>query len=456
MLVVCLGLFAKATTRVEAATAPVAAATLEVGMGTALLSHLASTAALAAIVIVSVGLAAISALPRPEPSSLPKRNEITSLQFTTQLQFTGPQAMNSLSKGAYEQAFYFPDGPDGPAFFRMQRWNPQQTKRLCAWLQDGNTNYYFESGARVLYLQNERVCWSSLKVRRLPTDSAEFTDFLSRVERDTYGITYQRDRESGMLVRSVDDRFLDVRRFQTDYLYNTVGPEAFEPNWPADTPIEDQRDTMHSRGWTYFRVEGQIGGRRVSGYGCLPFFYEASKEHPAWLTLRIDDSLEILDCNGIALLRETSGRVLTACPGGSFFAGLGRPWMGLHTLDCIRRDAARDRIWFSTNVSEDWTTGAVTLIDVVGHDQIESVCGVNMEADVLEQIGFRFRSRSVGVLNFSYLDEVAGKNGDFPPPKIPAKRPRRVSAGPGVHWLISLATGGPYPAAPFFAVKGRD
>ena len=43
----------------------------------------------------------------------------------------------SLSRGAYEQWYFFPEDVDGPLFMMMQRWDPQQQSKLCSWLQNG-------------------------------------------------------------------------------------------------------------------------------------------------------------------------------------------------------------------------------------------------------------------------------------------------------------------------------
>ena len=60
----------------------------------------------------------------------------------------------------------------------------------------------------------------------------------------------------------------------------------------------------------------------MRGTGRIPFVFAASDKNWPWVELRI----------GETIVNEVG------------FAGLGRPWMGLHTIDTIRRDAAEKRI----------------------------------------------------------------------------------------------------------------
>jgi hypothetical protein len=125
---------------------------------------------------------------------------------------------------------------------RMQRWDPQQLNKLCSWLEDGQANYYFSSDNNIVHITNCRVCWSNLKVRRLPTDTAEFSEFLSDVESNAKGLgSYVRDPNTGLLMSFVDYRFNNAPDYQTEYIYNTVGPEQFQYDWRT----ADYRPGMH-------------------------------------------------------------------------------------------------------------------------------------------------------------------------------------------------------------------
>ncbi|MBN2132922.1 MAG: RNA polymerase sigma factor [Sedimentisphaerales bacterium] len=442
MLVMCLGLFGKITAPADAApaTVTVAAGSMKAGLTAALLANLTIKTVVLIVGAITLGTATVGTVSSLSQPALTPRQQVTSLHFTTQLRFTDPGPSSSLSKGAYEQWFHFPDGVDGPVFFRMQRWDPQQKDRLCAWLQDGEANYYFESGTKKLYLSNDRVYWSCLKVRRLPTDDAEFTGFLTTVEGRDPKLTYQRDRRSGLLLGALDDRFADARRFRTTYEYNTVGPNAFEPNWPVGAPVVDKRDEMHRRGWTFFTVQGRLADHTVSGRGRVPFVYNRAREHPAWMTLEAGPT-RIIDRPEVARVENTDDGTAIFYPGGSFFAGLARPWMGLHCVDTVRRDAVEQRIAFETNKAKRGGLATVTLTHAIGPTIIGLSYLLDMDNDVIDEIRFAINRRPAGVLRFSYLQEIEAVAQSFVEPDPPQELSTPVSEGPGLMWLIDLALG---------------
>lgn len=443
MFLLCLGLFGKATTPADAATGTVTVtgASMKVGLTAAMLATVTTKVGVTAAVALSLAAVTMGGVSVLYDSSMPKRSEVSSLHFTTQLRFSEPDAPASLSKGAYEQSYYFPDGVDGPAFFRMQRWDPQQKTKLCSWLQDAQANYYYDSGKRTLYLKNDRVAWSSLRVQRLPTDDAGFTDFLSSVEGDLGRVKFRRDRRTSLLTGAVDDRFVGVPHFQTTYEYNGLDEDAFEPDWPAQTPVVDERDAMHRRGWAFFRIEGRVHDRPVSGRGCMPFFYNASKENPAWLDLHVGDGVRIVDSNEIARVENDNGQITAVYPSASFFAGLPKPWMGLHTIDTIRRDAAKQRIRFKTEISKDWSQATITLIHPTNQTIVQLDYDVDMNTDVVDQIGLRVNDRSIGVLTFSYMQDLDAATSEFVAPSRPAEPPGRAMESSGILWLVSLGRG---------------
>ena len=353
-----------------------------------------------------------------------------------------PEARGSLSKGAYEQWFYFPDGVDGPTFMRMQRWDPQQQNKLCAWLENDQANYYFDSGYNLVRINNSRVCWSSLKVRRLPTDTEEFSEFLSDVESDTKGLgSYVRDPNTGLLMSFADYRFNNAPDFKTEYLYNTAGPEQFRYNWPANIPVVDDRDQMHKRGWTYFSINGIVGEREITGRGCIPFVYNARKEHPAWLTLKIGEELEITDCSRGAYLRLSDGTLIAAYPAGTFFKGLARPWMGMHTADIVRRDATEQRIPFKSEWAENETDAIVAIFHEEQQNSTDLIYTIDMENDVIKTITFDLNGQARGSLIFSYMQNIDQLANQFIEPAISVGSKITTQQSPGIKWLIHLAQG---------------
>jgi len=449
LLLMNLGLFGRLTAPAEggASAATVTATTTQVGLTAAALATASSRlgiATLTTIAVVLIGVVGMSLWPEEPPLEPPlsSRADVNSLHFTTQLKDNNPESRGSLSKGAYEQWLYFPEGADGPMFMRMQRWDPQQLNKLCAWLEDGQANYYFDSGNNLVHITNCRVCWSNLKVRRLPTDTAEFSEFLSNVEDSVKGIgSFVRDPNTGLLMSFVDYRFNNAPDFKTEYLYNTVDPEHFRYDWPADIPIVDDRDQMHKRGWTYFRINGIVGEKEIAGRGCIPFVYNAAKEHPAWLTLKIGENLEITDCSRGAYLQRGDKNIVAAYPAGTFFKGLARPWMGMHTANIVRRDAAEQRIWFQSERAQNETDVIVAIFHEEQQDSTDLIYTIDMENDVIKTITYDVNGQARGSLIFSYLQNIDQLANQFNEPAIPIGSQPPTQQSPGIRWLIHLAQG---------------
>ena len=449
LLLMSLGLFGRLTAPAEGGTSAVTvtASTTQVGLTAAALATASSRlgiATLSAVAMVLIGMGSMSLRPKAPLPDYPisSRADVESLHFTTQLMDNSPESRGSLSKGAYEQWLYFPDGVNGPVFLRMQRWNPQQRNKLCSWLENGRANYYFDSGNNLVHITNCRVCWSSLKVRRLPTDTEEFSGFLSDVESDTKGLgSYVRDPNTGLLMSFVDYRFNNAPDFQTEYLYNTVGPEQFQYDWPADIPVVDDRDPMHKRGWTYFSINGIVSEQEISGRGCIPFVYKAAKKHPAWMNLQVGNELVIIDsCKG-AQLCLAEGKVLESYPPGTFFKGLARPWMGMHTADIVRRDAAEQRLWFQSERATNETDAIVVISHEEQQNSTDLIYTIDMENDVIKTITFDVNGQPHGSLIFSYLQDIDQLSNEFTEPAISAG-PQLVSQqSPGIRWLTYLAQG---------------
>jgi len=441
LLLMCLGLFGRLTAPAKAATVTVTANSVKVGVITAVIATTGTKLGIATVTAAAVGLATVGGISVLSEPPLPKRDAVKSINYTTQLRDRSQGPTSSLSKGAYEQWFYCPDGINGPLFMRMQRWDAKQTNKLCSWLENGEGNYYYYCTDNKVYINNYRVFWSSLRVRRLPTDTAEFTNYLSEIEGDLSGVEYTRDSQTGLLRHALDDRFVDARNFRTDYNYNTLNERLFEYDWSEDIAVIDERDRMHKRGWTYFRINGKTNNQTISATGQIPFVYNASKKHPAWLRLKIGNELEIIDCNNGACLRRVDGTVIAAYPAGTFFKGLLRPWMGMHTIDIIRRDAARRRVAFKTRPARNEKD---VIINVYYEDErvnTELVYGIDLENDIIEDIRFEVRNRIIGSLVFSYLQDIEQAGNEFIEPAISESPEVPIRPGAGILWLVDLAQG---------------
>ena len=65
--------------------------------------------------------------------------------------------------------------------------------------------------------------------------------------------------------------------------HDVTDDERYRYRWASNLKVTDQRDTMHQRGWTTFKVHGRLGNKRVMGYGQLPFTAsQARNTSPGW------------------------------------------------------------------------------------------------------------------------------------------------------------------------------
>jgi len=466
-LLVVLTLFGRMTAPAEAAPVAVSAASTKVGFTAAVLGEAGSkfgltVAAMFAAAFLSVG--SLVFLNHSESgigligSLLPERSEIRSFHFVRQAwDKSGSPNPNlargrSLSKGAYEQWYYFPEGIDGAMFLMMQRWDPELKSKLCGWLQNSSGNYYYNSMEKKIYLYNHHLPMSYLNTRRLPSDTSEFTEFLDQIEGGSIGVDYIRDPETNLLVGALDNQFYNAKNFESSFSYNTLDEKSFDSfryPWPEDAPVIDERDEMHKRGWTYFRITGRINGEKVQGYGQTPFIYDRYREHSPWLRLRIGEHLEIVDSSSGAYITSPDEKVSASYPMGSFFKGLARPWAGMHAIDVIRRDAAEKRIKFNIRNfgrgSGYYGKAEITLFDQTERGQTQIVYTVDLGKDVIEKIEFSVNSgaenNQQGVFRFTYLDDVESLSEAFTEPAKKTVRTSPLQNSMGILWLIELAQG---------------
>jgi len=420
------------------ATMAITAAITKVG-AVAVIIGAAGTKVGIAVISVLLGLGTVGSVMVFSGNGLPKRVEVNNIHYTVQSKSSDPSVAKSLSKGAYEQWYYFPDGIDGPVFKRMLRWDAKQEKTLCSWLENGQGNYYYHSGTKTVFIWNYNLYRSSVSVRRLPSDTPEFTAFLDEVEGETAGVKYQRDERTGLLTEKIDDRFIDARHFKTQYEYNSLSPADFEyDNWMPNATIVDKRDAMHRRGWCWFYVRGEIGGLPVRGWGRIPFVYDTYKKNSPWLKLEIGNNQQIVDCPDGACLYGRNGQVIAGYPAGSFLKGLARPWMGYHTVDMVRRDAAEKQIWFKTDLSANYEKARVTLTDKTDTTGTKIIYDINLNKDLIEKI--TFSGPNSGEMEFVYLERSDKPGKDYTEPKLPENFSITEQEGPGMLWLMRLAT----------------
>jgi len=299
----------------------------------------------------------------------------------------------------------------------------------CQWLHDDQANYYKRGDT--IYIENHRMWAKDLVVQRLPTDSRELGAFLSQVEGSDTDMRYVPIPYRGGLV--IGKRDHDGAYSQSSHRYDVSNEENFRYNWQRGARIIDNRDLMHKRGWTYFRISGEISSRLVSGTGRIPFVYETSRTFSPWLGIEFGDGSKIIDSGAEARVYDPGGKVTTRYRGGSFFKGLGRPWMGLHTIDTVRRDAAEQRVRFETKPGLE--SGQVEV--VLNVEQVRLVYTIDMENDVIERIAFSGSDGGEGELKFSYLQDADDAGTEFAQPQTGGLQRSRANPD-GLLWLVKL------------------
>jgi len=399
-LLVALALFGKATATSEAAVAGISltASTVKAGLAASLAAMVATKTAI--ISLATVGLVATGSVvigPSMDKASLsPRQSKAQSL--------TGAPQQGKASSRDSECWYYYPPRANGVVMMRLMSGMDDSEPSYCQWLQSDQANYYKRNGT--IYMENYRMWSPDTSVRRLPTDPPELREFLSHVEGRTDRMQYVPGNSGGMLVVLKHDE--DGVCSQIARRYDISDEEFYRYNWPAGADVVDNRDAMHKRGWTYFRIAGQINAKQVTGKGRIPFVYATSRTHRPWLELRA----------GQRIISQAS------------FTGLSRPWMGLHTIDTVRRDAAKHGIWFETGVLPDGSKAEVTLT----YNKNKLVYTIDMQADVVEKITFVSETGElIGQLNFSYLQEVENIGNEFTSPRKKGhEKPWRIL------WLFEL------------------
>jgi RNA polymerase sigma-70 factor (ECF subfamily) len=442
-LLAALILFGKMTAPSEAAAAKVTvtAAAMKVGL-------LAGVAGLATTKTAIVSLTAAGVL---TTGTIVTKSLVESHQTSTDQFGQISASLIDTSDSAEQYWYYFPQGPDEPMMLRAKS-NAAGAKPYSQVLQNDRANYYYHDDT--VYINNYRLWAGDLSVLKLPTDDPALIDFLCRVEGSKNTMKHVSAPGRGLLVIAArgDNTNPDVAGMGQPWLirhYNVLDEDYFQSDWPATTKIIDNRDAMHKRGWTYFRVTGQLNGREISGTGRIPFVYLTSRKYSPWLRLLVTaeragagqvGSLEIVDTFKGAYLHRMEQNKFETYKGGSFFNGLARPWMGLHTIDTVRRDAAEQNIWFETKYIPD---SKVAEVDLLGKDGDKIIYKIDMETDVIDEIAFSTDKGDIGYLKFSYLQSVDGAGEEFVNPAGARRYATRgfpkISQGP--LWLVQLVEG---------------
>lgn len=342
------------------------------------------------------------------------------------------QAIGQFDQNAEEEYwYYFPQGPAKPMMLRAKS-GAAGDKSYWQILQNDHANYHYHDNN--VHINNYRMWARDLSVLTFPTDNPKLTDFLSQVEPSTKVMKHITAKGRGLLL--IAARSKDSNRSWAVRHYNVLDEDYFLSDWPATAKVFDNRDAMHKRGWTYFRVSGKVNGQNVFGTGRIPFVYAASEQYSPWLKLQVG-SLMIVDTYKEAYLNRLQSDQFETYAGGSFFKGLTRPWMGLHTIDTVRRDAAEQRISFETKHTPGSRFAQVELI----YKGFRLIYNIDLEMDVIDEITFSTDQGKKGNLKFSYLQSIEGAGGseDFRPPRPRQRRASKNSLD--LLWLVQLVEG---------------
>jgi RNA polymerase sigma-70 factor (ECF subfamily) len=329
--------------------------------------------------------------------------------------------------------FYFPGDPDGPVMLRATSAADARNASHRV-LQNANGNYSYEG--RTVAINNYHMWLNDLSVFSLPTDGSGMRSFLSRMRGREPEMQPVDAKGRGLLV--VAERNAEGESAQPWAMRyaNVLTEDYFQSDWRSDATVVDNRDAMHKRGWTYVRVSGQMNGRTITGVGRMPFTYGMYRDHGPWLKLRVGTDLTLVDGDAGAFLLDARDTVLSKYSRGGFFKGLSRPWMGLHSIDTVRRDAAERQVPFQTTTTPDGKDVQVTMV----YGQTKLVYRISLDTDVVKSIAFFLDQASTGQLDFEYLQDLPESRSEFIAPRLTTYR-GSLSEDPGMLWLIRLANG---------------
>jgi len=426
-LLTALVLFGKLTASTEAAAMNISitSAALKVGAAASLAAIVTSKIAIVSLVTtagIAAGTVAIT-LGTDKIDLGPGR-------INAQSSLNSP-GRTEVGKNMEQCWYFFPEGPGRPVMMRLLKFNASGKNHFCRNLQNQHANYSYEKNT--IYVNNFRMYNPDMSVTRLPTDSDDLSRFISRVEGRQADMERVSSTKKGLLVISKRSDEYGDRIWRTDRHFNILDEEYFQFDWPQNARIVDNRDEIHKRGWTYFRITGLVNGQQISGTGRIPFVYAASGQFGPWLQLLLANGTRIVDSKSGAFVFDASGKAVAAYPAGSFFKGLGRPWMGLHTIDMVRRDAANKQVWFETRGLPGGTKAEVVLTQ----EQTRLVYTIDMETDIIEKITFSAGNGVEGKLEFSYLQNIDNPGNEFASPRIGSNRKPQQNP-PGMLWLVKF------------------
>ncbi len=341
--------------------------------------------------------------------------------------------------------YYFPNGPHQAVMMRLVQFDASGESPMSLVLENQYANYHFDYGTNVVHIKNHRTWEKDLSVRRLPTDSPGLSNFLSQVEGHPVSsgpvAGYDAARptgQRGLLIMCRQEGDEERRIRQVDRYQNVLEEEYFQFGWPQSARRIDERDAIHRHGRTYFRIHGQINGVTLTGAGRLPLVYAASRLHFPWLDIYIGRKLRAVDTKEGAVLYDQDNRIVARYASGSFFKGLGRPWLGLHCIDTVRRDAAEQHLWFRTEYDRRTDQARV----VVQSEPAALTYVIDMEKDLVSRLELgpgtaEDGSAVTGELTFTYIEDDDSTETTFTEPRGSPSGAGK-SNPQGILWLLEM------------------
>jgi RNA polymerase sigma-70 factor (ECF subfamily) len=312
----------------------------------------------------------------------------------------GPGATMATTRNVQECWHYFPEGQSGPVMMRQMMPDSFGPQAYCLWLENNVGSFYYDRNSSTVYHDNHRSWADDLTVRRLPTDSARMTEFLARMEGTKSRLRRVSDIGRGTLVVTTHEG----GSFSV-YHPSLLDEEYFQYSWPRDVRVVDKRDEIHKQGWGYAVVTGELAGEKISGLVRIPFVYDRMHEHRPSLKMQIGDRFVVWDSPTDAGVHDLVQDVRTVFAPGTFLTGLGRQWMGLHTIDSVRRDAAAQEIPFESKYV--WGTGDKQAMVKLNFAGGEMVYTIDMYRDVIDELKVNFGDCQ-GQIDFKYVAETGG------------------------------------------------
>ena len=291
-----------ATTKAGAAQIAVTQATLQVG----------PIAALVGAVTGRTGLVTLAAAGTLTAGSVALHTEPIAAIFNKPSRPASALASASLPfsrdhRG--EHWYYYPEGDGGPVMQRLLQSGATERPPVCRVLQNQYANYHLDLQSNAVHIHSHRAWKADLSVMRLPTDSAELSRFIARMEGRPADMELTAVNRNRLLVICHHETEHGSTIWRIDRQMNLLEEEYFQVSWPESVPVVDERDTMHERGWTYFEINGHINGRSVSGAGRLPFVYAEAREHYPWLRIRIAGGSTLVDTPTGARIYDRKGLI---------------------------------------------------------------------------------------------------------------------------------------------------